>query len=62
VPILFFFLGGIIILLGTYEFFRVRYEVSQEGGFRKSHLRDVLVILTLLFLLAVSVIFVVAMP
>jgi len=62
VPLLFFFLGGIIILLGTYEFFRVRYEITQENEERKSRLRDVLVVLTLLFLLAVVALFLIEMP
>lgn len=62
VPILFFVLGGIIMISGTVEYFRVRREILREKEKKDSRIRDAMVVLTLVFLLAVSVIFVISMP
>ncbi len=63
VPILFFVLGGVIVALGTWEFFRVRREI--EGGTwvgGNTLIRDALIVTTLVFLLIVLAIFVVGRP
>jgi hypothetical protein len=62
VPIFFFLLGGLIVVLGSTEYFRVRTQILQGREEKNSRLRDSLVVLTLVFLLAVSVIFIASMP
>ncbi len=62
VPIFFFLLGGMIVVLGSYEYFKVRSQLRLEREETHSLLRDSLVVLTLAFLLAVSVIFIASMP
>jgi putative membrane protein len=62
VPMLFFLLGGIIIALGTWEFFRVRNEIGRGGHPRRTGLRDALVVTTLVFLLVVSILFAISKP
>jgi len=63
VPILFFVLGGVIVALGTWEFFRVRKEIS-DGDWNDGNtlIRDALIVTTLVFLLIVLVIFVLGRP
>jgi putative membrane protein len=62
VPVLFFVLGGVIILLGTIEFFRARRTIAHETGGHPAGIRAALIVTTLVFLLLVSVIFVVSRP
>lgn len=62
VPLLFFVLGGLIVALGTWEFFRMRSAIRHGGGARRRRLRDALIITTLLFLLAVSGLFLISLP
>lgn len=58
VPLCLFALGGIIISLGTWEFFRVRREITAGGWLGTSRLRDALILTTLVFLLFVLGLFV----
>ncbi len=58
VPLCLFGLGGIIIALGTWEFFRVRREIMAGGWKGISRLRDALILVTLVFLLFVLTLFI----
>ncbi len=60
IPLLFFLLGGVLVALGTWEFFRVRKEINEGRWVGLPIIRDALIITTLISLLAVLVIFVVA--
>lgn len=62
VPVLFFVLGGLIVTLGAWDYFRRRGDIAQGRPTSTSRLRDVLVIATLIFLLVVSALFVVWKP
>lgn len=62
VPVLFFVLGGLIISLGAWNFFRRRDHIARGRLPLKSRLRDFLVVATLVFLLVVSALFVVWRP
>lgn len=62
VPLLFFSLGGLMVLLGTWEYFRVRKEILDGEWVGKTWIRDVLIIMTLAFLMVVLMIFVIARP
>lgn len=62
VPVLFFVLGGVIIALGTLEFFRARRTISREVGGHPGGIRGALIVTTLVFLLVVSFIFVISRP
>jgi len=59
VPLVLFLLGGVVIALGTWEFFRVRKEIL--GGIWTSSmlLRDALIVTVLVFLFFVLAIFVI---
>ena len=58
VPLLFFALGGSLVALGTWEFFRVRKEVNAGHWIGITLIRDVLIITTLVSLLIVLGIFI----
>ena len=58
VPLLFFVLGALMVALGTWEFFRVRKEISQGRWYGLAWLRDALIVVTLVFMLIVLLIFV----
>jgi hypothetical protein len=62
VPILFFVLGGLIIALSTWEFFPVRRAIGREALVAHGWLRDALIVTTLVFMLAVSVVFIITSP
>ncbi len=62
VPLLFFTLGGIIVTLSTWEFFRNQREIHSQNEMRRGRVRDALILTALLFLLAVTVIFVISKP
>jgi putative membrane protein len=62
VPVLFFVLGGLIVLLGAWSFFRRRHDIARGRSSLNSRLRDFLVVATLAFLLVVSALFVVWRP
>lgn len=62
VPILFFFLGGLMVSLGTWEYFRVRKEILDGDWVGKGWIRDALIVVTLVFLLIVLMIFVIGRP
>ena len=62
VPILFFVLGGGIIALGAWEYFRVRREIRRERPVGSRLIRDGLMAATLIFLLGVCAIFLLTAP
>lgn len=62
VPVLFFILGGLIVALGAWDFFRLRRDIDRGRSSLRSRLRDLLVVATLLFLLVVSALFVAWQP
>ena len=62
VPLLFFVLGGLIVALGTWEFFRVRKEIGKGDWVGSSLIRDALIVTTLVFLLIVVAIFMLGKP
>lgn len=57
-PMLFFCLGGIMVALGTWEFFRVRKEINDGRWYGLPIIRDALIITTLVSLVVVAVVFV----
>lgn len=62
VPLLFFVLGGLLVALGTWEFFRVRREIGKGDWVGNSLIRDALIVTTLVFLLIVVAIFMLGKP
>lgn len=58
VPLLFFTLGGVLVALGSLEFFRVRREINRGHFGRISWIRDMLIVMTQAFMLIVLVIFI----
>lgn len=62
VPLVLFVLGGLIVSLGTWEFFRVRKEIlhgEDTGTIRTALIRDALIVTAIVFLVSVLVIFIV---
>ncbi len=62
VPLVLFILGGLIVSLGTWEFFRVRKEIlhgEDIGTIRTALIRDALIVTAIVFLVSVLVIFIV---
>lgn len=62
VPLVLFVLGGLIVSLGTWEFFRVRKEIlhgEDIGKIRTTLIRDALIVTAIVFLVSVLVIFIV---
>lgn len=62
VPLVLFVLGGLIVSLGTWEFFRVRKEIlhgQDIGTIRTTLIRDALIVTAIVFLVSVLLIFIV---
>jgi len=57
VPLVLFLLGGLVIVLGTWEYFRVRRELVLGDWVGTTLLRDALIVAALVFLVVVLVIF-----
>ena len=62
VPLLFFVLGALLVALGTWSFFRVKNSLTHEAVVARSRLRDALVVTVLVFLLGISLIFMLSAP
>lgn len=62
VPMIFFGLGGALVALGTVEFFRVRKEINAGCWIGTTLIRDLLIIMLLVSLLAVVGVFLLARP
>jgi putative membrane protein len=62
VPLIFFLLGGVIVALGTLEFLRVRKEIAQEVRTSQTWIRDSLIVTLLIFILVVTLIFLISKP
>lgn len=58
VPLLFFILGGVLVALGSIEFYRVRREINRGHFGRIPWIRDALIMITQAFMLIVLVIFI----
>lgn len=59
VPLLFFLLGALMVVLGAWEFFRMRKVISQGRWGGLVSIRDALIVVTLAFMLIVLILFVV---
>ncbi|MGD8430128.1 MAG: DUF202 domain-containing protein [Ectothiorhodospiraceae bacterium] len=59
VPLVLFILGGLVIALGTWEFFRVRKEIIDGDWVGTTLIRDALIVATLVFLFLILVIFII---
>lgn len=62
VPLVFFALGGAMVALGTWEFFRVRKEVNENRWVGLPLIRDLLIVTLLVSLLVVLGVFLMGSP
>jgi len=62
VPLIFFGLGGAMVALGTWEFFRVRKETDTGEWSGINIIRDILIVTMLLSLLVILAVFVLESP
>jgi len=61
-PVVFFALGGVIIALAAWEFFRNRVRIHYGRPSNRLELRDAMILVIVGFVLVVSVLFLLARP